>query len=100
MRFNRTIQPVYSEGIGVSCQLYSPRMRKVFARAIRDKDMKYLARKARERRDAELRLQERYRAIVQKAKRVSWSSADGRDDERILNREIERISEEWRAEWE
>ncbi len=100
MRFNRTIQPVYCEGIGVSCQLYSPRMRKVFARAIRDKDMKYLARKARERRDAELRLQERYRAVVQKAKRVSWSSADGRDDERILNREIERISEEWKAEWE
>lgn len=100
MRFNRTIQPVYGEGIGLSCQLYSPRMRKVFARAIRDKDMKYLARKARERRDAELRLQDRYRAVVDKAKRLSWNSADGRDDERTLNREINRISEEWKAEWE
>ncbi|KAK5175035.1 uncharacterized protein LTR77_000171 [Saxophila tyrrhenica] len=95
-RFHRTIQPVYGEGIGVSCQLYSPRMRKVFKRAVQEKDLKYLTRKARERREAELRLQERYRVLVEKAKRVSWGSVE----EGRLERERTRIMEEWRDEWE
>lgn len=100
MRFNRTLQPAYGEGIGSSCQIYSPRMRKVFQRAIEDKDMKYLARKAKERRDAEVRLQDRFRYVFQKAKRLSWEGTGGEDDEYRLNREIERISAVWKAEWE
>ena len=100
MRFNRTLQPVYGEGIGSSCQLYSRRMRKVFQRAIQDKDLKYLARKAKERRDAEIRLQEKYRYVIQKAKRLSWDEGGYEDDERRLDREIRRITLEWQTEWE
>ena len=100
MRFNRTLQPVYGEGIGSSCQLYSQRMRKVFQRACEDKDMKYLARKAKERREAEMRLQEKYRYVIQKAKRLSWEDGGSGDDERRVDREIQRISLEWQREWE
>ncbi|KAK3680393.1 hypothetical protein LTR37_021270 [Vermiconidia calcicola] len=99
-RFYRSIQTIYGEGMGISCQLYSPRMRKVFQRAIEDNDFKYLIRKARERRDAELRLQQKYWSVVNKAKRLSWESAGSEDDERRLDREIRRITEEWQNEWE
>ena len=100
VRFNRTIQPLYGEGPGSSCQLYSQRMRKVFRRALQDNDIKYLTRKAKERRDAELRLQERYRYVVNKAKRLSWEGSGSEDDERRLDREITRITDEWRTYWE
>ncbi|TKA83416.1 hypothetical protein B0A55_00362 [Friedmanniomyces simplex] len=99
MRFNRTVQPVYGEGMGSSCQLYSRRMRKIFQRAIEDNDVKYLARKSKERREAEVRLQQRYKDLVRRAKRLSRDSV-GDDDERRLNRELERITEEWQAKWE
>ncbi|KAK0366304.1 hypothetical protein LTS02_007037 [Friedmanniomyces endolithicus] len=99
MRFNRTIQPVYGEGMGSSCQLYSRRMRKIFQRAVEDNDLKYLARKSKERREAELRLQERYKDVVRLAKRLSRDAAGG-DDERRLNRELDRITQEWQAKWE
>ncbi|KAK5116090.1 hypothetical protein LTR85_009372 [Meristemomyces frigidus] len=100
MRFNRTVQPVYGEGMGSSCQLYSRRMRKVFQRALQDNDLKYLARKANERRDAEVRLQERYKDVVRRAKRLSREGSGGEDDERRLERELERITDEWQAKWE
>ena len=103
MRFNRTIQPVYSEGPGTSCQLYSLRMRTVFDRAARNKDFKYLARKATERRENEVRLQERYRQVMKKSHRLSWQSADSvlsESDERRLDREIADITVEWKTQWE
>lgn len=100
MRFNRTVQPVYDEGMGSSCQLYSRRMRKAFLYAVQDNDLKYLARKSRERREAELRLQERYKVVMRRAKRLSREGSGSEDDERRLNRELERITEEWQAKWE
>ena len=103
MRFNRTIQPIYSEGIGISCQLYSIRMRSIFDRAARNKDFRYLARKATERRENEVRLQERYRHVMKKSHRLSWQSADSvisESDERKLDREIADISVEWKMQWE
>ena len=99
MRFNRTVQPVYGEDIGSSCQLYSRRMRRVFDRAVQDKDFRYLARKAKERREAELRLQYRYLAARQKAKRLSREDSEG-EYERRLDWEISRITKEWKNEWE
>jgi len=100
-RFNRTVQPAYGETFGSSCQLYSPRMRSVFRRAVRDNDAAYLARKARERRDAELRLQDKYREVMRKAKRLSMEGGGGvQDEERRLDREIRRITEEWQTRWE
>ncbi|KAM0706490.1 hypothetical protein Q7P35_005817 [Cladosporium inversicolor] len=100
LRFNRTVQPVYGEGIGTSCQLYSRRMRKVFRTAIKEDDIKYLGRKAKERRDAELRLQERYREVLRKARRLEERSGGSEDDERRLEREMEKISGEWKDMWE
>lgn len=101
MRFNRTVQPVYGEGTtGTSCQLYSPRMRRIFARACQDNDLKYLAKKAKERRDAELRLQERYRDVKRKYERLMRDGSLTEDDEWRLNRESSRITEEWQDKWE
>lgn len=100
MRFNRAVQPVYGEGMGSSCQLYSRRMRKVFKRAVEDNDIKYLARKANERRDAELRLQMRFKEVERQAKRLSRESSSHDDDEWRLERELDRITDEWQAKWE
>ena len=103
MRFHRTLQPAYGEGIGSSCQLYSARMRVVWDRAVRYKDLKYLARKAKERRENELRLQEEYRLVRKRADRLSWQSGGSRmsvQDEEWLNERIAEIMAEWKAEWE
>ncbi|KAF2766092.1 hypothetical protein EJ03DRAFT_278789 [Teratosphaeria nubilosa] len=100
MRFNRTIQPAYGEGLGSSCQLYSRRMRRVFQRAIEDNDLRYLARKAKERREAELRLQERYQDVILRAKRLSKEGTGTGDDEKRLNRELQNITDEWKSRWE
>lgn len=77
-------------------------MRKVWARAIRENDFRYLARKAKERRAAEVRLQERYKAVAMRAKRLSWESEGGisSSEDRRMNREIAKISEEWKLDWE
>lgn len=99
-KFNRTRQPVYGEGIGSSCQLYSRRMRKVFQRAVEDSDFKYIARKSKERRDAELWLQDRYKEVMRKAKRLAQEGPVGEDNERRLHRELEKISTEWKEKWE
>ena len=100
MRFNRTVQPVYGEGLGSSCQLYSARMRKIFRRAVEDNDLKYLARKSKERREAELRLQEKYKDVLRRAKRLALEPTRDEEEERRLNRELERISAEWKEKWE
>lgn len=98
--FNRTVQPVYGEGIGSSCQLYSRRMRKVFLRSVEENDFSYLARKSKERREAELWLQDKYKDVMRRAKRLSLEGAVSEDDERRLNKELERISKIWQSEWE
>ncbi|KAI7226925.1 hypothetical protein KC330_g8631 [Hortaea werneckii] len=102
LRFYKAVQPVYGEGMGCSCQLYSPRMRKVFRRAVDERDFGYLARKAGERREAELRLQERYKDVMKRARRLSAQGGSGSeaDEERRLQRELVRITEEWQNKWE
>ena len=99
-KFNRAVQPAYGEGIGCSCQLYSPHMRKVFARAVEENDMKYLVRKAKERREAEIYLQEKFKGVMSKAKRLSLEGAVTEEDERRLNRDLEKITQEWKGRWE
>jgi hypothetical protein len=62
--FNATLQFVPGEtSQGTSCQLYSPRMRRVWRRAVEDGDFGYLKRKAVERRGVELDLQRQSRAV-------------------------------------
>ena len=103
MRFHRTIQPAYGAGPESSCQLYSHRMRLVWDNAIRYKDFKYLARKAQERRDNELRLLEKYRQVQKKADRLSSQSGGSRmsvGDADHFNEQIADISVEWKTVWE
>ncbi|KAK6430653.1 hypothetical protein LTR95_013191 [Oleoguttula sp. CCFEE 5521] len=97
VRFNRTVQPIYGEGVGTSCQLYSRRMRRTWAKAVRENDLRSLAKKARERREAELRLQERYREVRRRAEVMQGLSEE--EEERLENM-LEKISMEWRERWE
>nr|POE90593.1 hypothetical protein CFP56_60206 [Quercus suber] len=100
-RFNRTVQPAYGEGNGSSCQLYSPYMRQVFAKALRNNDFEYLAIRAKRRRDAELRLQGRWKELARKAQRLDGLRGDDVESERSrLEKEITRIGFEWRDQWE
>ena len=106
MRFNRESQPVYSEGhLGSSCQLYSARMRRIFQRAVRDNDVRYLARKAMDRKDSEDRLQERVAEIRRLARRLEGGSGGYGPDARAqgeiarLDKELNDLSDEW-ARWE
>ncbi|KAH0269858.1 NAD(P)-binding protein, partial [Aureobasidium melanogenum] len=106
MRFNRTKQPVRNEGRGgVSCQLYSRRMRDVFRYAVDTNDMKYLARKAKDRKDVEEDFQQRCRDLQREAERLKGRSGyaiSSRAEQQLdhLQREIEAIGETWEMEWE
>lgn len=78
-------------------------MRKVFFRAVKENDLKYLMRKARERRDAEVRLQEKHATAVRRIERIDSQGRNGSDDEdsrRRLAREIRHIAAEWKEDWE
>ncbi|SMR53643.1 unnamed protein product [Zymoseptoria tritici ST99CH_1A5] len=103
-KFNRCLGPVYNEGPGSSCQLYSHRMRRCFARSVEDGDGgRYLKRKVRERKEAELWLQEKYREVVRRWKRAESEAGGGevgREVEERAERELERISREWKGKWE
>ncbi|KAF2090255.1 hypothetical protein K490DRAFT_36576 [Saccharata proteae CBS 121410] len=111
--FTRTMQSVPQEtltGIGSSCQLYSPRMRRVFQRAVKDEDLGYgyLVKKARERKKVELALQAQHKALrkliddnTNASYRMGYRDyhgGGGLDPERI-RRELEDIAREWR-DWE
>lgn len=80
-QFNRTMMVVGSGGI--SCQLYSPRMRQVFKDAVRRNDLEYLREQAVHRYNMERALQARH-AQLQKYRDVE---------------EIARIVKEWKK-WE
>ncbi|KAF1836030.1 hypothetical protein BDW02DRAFT_567487 [Decorospora gaudefroyi] len=56
--FNNSIQLVPGEDpdAGTSCCLYSPRMRRVWEVAVREEDLKYLERHARERKNTEMKI--------------------------------------------
>ncbi|KAL3422629.1 ser arg-related nuclear matrix protein [Phlyctema vagabunda] len=72
-----------------SCQLYSPRMRAIFAEAVENDDYKYLAAKARERKAVELGFKNNM-ADLRRMRDVSPEFAA---------RETARLTEEWRK-WE
>ncbi|OJD35605.1 ser arg-related nuclear matrix protein [Diplodia corticola] len=96
-------------GEGNSCQLYSPRMRRIWARAVQDDNAVYLARKVRERRkiQRDLNSQERtLRRLLEDAMRerefgysyVSGSVSQSLEPERLRG-ELEKIQREWK-DWE
>lgn len=79
-------------------------MRRVFARSVEDADGgRYLKRKVRERKEAELWLQEKYKEVVRRWKRAESEAGGGevgREVEERAERELERISREWKGKWE
>lgn len=105
MRFNRVKKPVRNEGRGVSCQLYSRRMRDAFRYAVDTNDMKYLAGKAKDRKEVEENFQRRCRDLQREAERLKGRSGyaiSSRAEQQLeqLQREIEAIGETWEMEWE
>ncbi|KAF2176831.1 hypothetical protein K469DRAFT_721915 [Zopfia rhizophila CBS 207.26] len=94
--FNRTIQPVPGEDdLGTSCCLYSPRMRRVWERAVQDNDFGYLRRKAIERKRMELRLGRERKEIV----RWMAETERGRSGFERVKRDLRDVEREW-MEWE
>lgn len=91
--FNISIQLLPNEDpdIGSSCCLYSPKMRKVFDKAVRDADFSYLKRKAMERKSLEKRL------IREKNGIINWMAGLDRGSvtwERAKN-ELKTLDREW-----
>ena len=100
-RFNKVLQPLVPDMGGKStCQLYSPRMRRVWEKSIRNDDWDYLKRKARARMEVENDLRAQQKDIQKMIQRGGgiYASAGGVDRER-LKKELDRIALEWR-EWE
>lgn len=90
--FNRTAQLVPGEDIqGTSCCLYSPRMRRVWARVLEDQDFTYLKRKALDRKRAESRLN-REKADVRQWLANSYNEREGE----TLRKELRELEDEWR----
>ncbi|KAF2277692.1 uncharacterized protein EI97DRAFT_432551 [Westerdykella ornata] len=98
--FNYTTQLVPGEdSTGTSCCLYSPRMRKVWDRAIEKEDFGYLRRKATDRKEVERRLVGGLMEI-EEWKRRAASGVGAHDADRMverLRRELVRDYEDWEA---
>lgn len=85
--FNRHAKPVAPEHVGVSCQLYSPRTRRVWLEACQRDDGQGLRNAALQRYGMEKELQARSADVQQR-----WPREE-------RGREMARIVEEWRR-WE
>ncbi|KAI9718646.1 MAG: hypothetical protein M1828_006654 [Chrysothrix sp. TS-e1954] len=115
-RFNRTPQLLHedrrgdkdrrsgSNGLsGISCQLYSPRMRGVFEKAASTGDFEYLARRALERKKAEADLSIRFASLRKKVGDIdrvhgkgAWQhSIEGRG----LQSQLDAVAQDW-SKWE
>ncbi len=101
-RFNRTLQQVGAPNQGVSCQLYSPRMRWTLGEAVERNDLEGLRRVVMERVGMEAMLQERHRdlqGMLAVHESLHGSRREGeREKEKIID-EIAHIAEEWKK-WE
>ena len=84
--FGRKAKPVAPDHVGVSCQLYSARMRRVFGEACQRGDMALLRGAALRRYDVEREMQARHVDVMR------WPAEE-------RNREVTRLAEEWRR-WE
>jgi hypothetical protein len=93
--FNKTLQlvPQEDQEVGSSCCLYSPRMRRIFDDAVKNVDLGYLKRKARERKEAEVRLARERRGI--KTWMVGLESGSSQWERAV--RELKMVEREWGA---
>ena len=99
-RFSRVLMPLppSNDKKGATCQLYSPRMRRVWERAVKygdEEGLKYLTRKVKERKDVEEDVRKQQVEISNMLDRTKGSSVD-RDR---LRRELKRLEMEW-EDWE
>lgn len=90
---------------GTSCQLYSPRMRKIFRKAVQRDDFAYLARKVIERKEVEVESQAGAAVLLRALKELDRAATKG-DKRRAQDREKEKLEREladlvadWRT-WE
>ena len=100
-RFNMSLQPLPSAMGGKStCQLYSPRMRRVWERSVKNEDWEYLKRKVRERREVEDDLRSQQKDIQKMLQRGGgiYAAPGGVDRER-LKKKLDSIALVW-ADWE
>jgi hypothetical protein len=98
-RFNRVMVPLPPghENVGCSCQIYSPRMRRVWDRAVRygdDEGFAYLTRKVLERKEIESDLRRKQIEI----NRLMDRNSHGVDRD-WLKKELEAIEQDW-LDWE
>ena len=94
--FNQTIQLVPGEDSeGTSCCLYSPRMRRVWARTLEDQDMAYLTKKVLERKRIENRLSTDRQDLLLWSDRLDRS---GEEWERV-KKDLRELEAQWR-DWE
>lgn len=93
LRFPGAAQPVppAGGGGGASCMLYSRRTRRWFRDAVAANDFRYLAQRARARREKEVTLQDHYKEI----QRRMVGLGAGSEEMRRLEREVQWIAEEW-----
>lgn len=96
---------------GASCQLYSPRMREIFAKAVEKDDLEYLRKKALARKEVEIGLQGERTDIEHKIAVVSMGHDPAIVDPRAgaarsssefirdLHRRLEGVVEDWKR-WE
>ncbi|KAI9787083.1 MAG: hypothetical protein M1839_003318 [Geoglossum umbratile] len=78
---SRSMSLVWSGNNGVSCQLYSQRMRQIFEEAVTRNDLEFLKRKAAERRENEIMIKKRLNHMLQiYASQLHTSKAGGTPD--------------------
>ncbi|KAH0539070.1 hypothetical protein FGG08_004368 [Glutinoglossum americanum] len=121
---SRSMQLVWSGNDGVSCQLYSQRMRQIFEEAVTRNDLDFLRKKTSERRDKEVTIKKRLNHMLQiyasqlhasnSPQRPSQAQANANDRQatataaaagggargpRDMAMEIVRLTDEWKK-WE
>lgn len=95
--FNRNLQFVPGEdSTGSGCCLYSERMRRIWDRAVEDRDYNYLERKAVDRKKTEVRT-ERKKADLNRWMQTMANAGGYRDSEfERLKGDLKRVEEEWK----
>lgn len=78
-----------TRGMGSSCQLYSPRMRRIWASVLEDNDDKYLTKKVRERKAVEMSVYETYAMLEKMMQSDDYDKA-------TVKGELDRVNEDWK----
>ncbi|KAI9794953.1 MAG: hypothetical protein M1833_007327 [Piccolia ochrophora] len=99
-RFSRRLQLTGPYERGDTCQLYSPRMRRAFAEAVKADDFEGLKWRVRERKEAERKVQARWAKLgpMRQSELLGTASGSGpwqADDE--TTKELARATQDWRV---